>query len=194
MKETPIIFSSEMVSAILGRHKTQTRRVIKPTNETRWLVSPELEWADSYVTNPDNGLINYCPYGKKGDQIWVRETWRVNGNEHDYAIASKDEVFYKVSEPWNTEPKWKPSIFMPRWASRIQLEVEGVRVERLQDISESDAMAEGVQYCLVPEHHGCYGNEAICAFSDLWDQINAQRGYSWASNPWVWVIEFDMID
>lgn len=128
--------------------------------------------------------------------IWVRETWahvplrEANGGQGEkmgaiYA-ADGDEAFHGMPDEWEFMGKWKPSIHMPRWASRITLEVTRVRVERLQDISESDAKAEG---CSVSkDSHGEY--QARVAFTELWDSINAKRGFGWSVNPWVWVVEF----
>ena len=106
----------------------------------------------------------------------MRETWRVNGNEHDYAAAGPDKVFYRADEDWNTDAGWRPSIFMPRWASRITLEVVSVRAQRLQDISHADGSAEGF--------------DSLDGFALLWDRINEKRGYGWQDNPWVWAVEF----
>ena len=185
MAEKPIIFSTAMVQAILGGRKTQTRRVIK-TDDWPEMCDPvqntitPTEW---WFTDGMAPLGPFrCPYGKPGDALWVRETWqecaecgrvnwRAGANDHGHACQHCDEQL----------GKWRPSIFMPRWASRITLTVTGIRVERVQDISEADAQAEGVSaWIYVPE------------FKMLWDAINAKRGHSWASNPWVWVVEFEV--
>lgn len=193
MKERPILFSGPMVRAILHGTKTQTRRVIKPQpwylpeaydRFAGWMWTRTgdgdgtgLAWgsevAPEQVSEP---LSVYCPYGAPGDLLWVRETWRVNGNEHDYAMAGPDKVFYRADEDWNADAGWRPSILMPRWASRITLEVTSVRVQRLQDISHEDGKAEGF--------------DSLDGFALLWDRINEKRGYGWHANPWVWAVEF----
>lgn len=193
MKERPILFSGEMVCAILDWRKTQTRRVVKASklctasgffSANGWSVfkHPRKGWFA--VSVPDANKDEWygkatskegfaCPYGVPGDRLWVRETFY----EHAFETKISKPVFtgfYRATEPYRNVP-WRPSIHMPRWASRINLEITNVRVERLQDISEADAMAEGTQ----GKH----------SFAALWDTINVKRA-SWASNPWVWVIEF----
>jgi len=138
-----------------------------------------------------------CPYGKKGDRLWVRETWYDNliRDEGDYRLVDEhgsalvvyraDGEFYDQFEEVEGDPKWRPSIFMPRWASRILLEVVSVRVERLQEITPADAMAEG---CPHPPDGYWTEQDAVSWYGNLWDIING-RG-AWCSNPWVWVIEF----
>ena len=190
MKERPILFSGPMVRAILSGVKTQTRRVIKPQpvqyNRPDWPCTHgwrevpqmggwEISWNNDSMTAAE-AIGEYCPYGKTGDQLWVRETWRVNGNAHDYARAGKESVFYRADEDWNVDAGWRPSIFMPRWASRITLEVTDVRVERLQNVSHEDGRAEGF--------------DSLDGFALLWDRINEKRGYGWHANPWVWAVEF----
>ena len=185
MKERPILFSGPMVRAILVGAKTQTRRVVNPQPHAvrdglyGWKQVAgggyEVVW-NALQMSGSQALSEYCPYGKPGDQLWVRETWRVNGNEHDYAAAGPDKVFYRADEDWNTDAGWRPSIFMPRWASRITLEVVSVRAQRLQDISHADGSAEGF--------------DSLDGFALLWDRINEKRGYGWQDNPWVWAVEF----
>lgn len=172
MKERPILFSGEMVRAILDGRKTQTRRVIKPQGEP--------------YTIEDVDVLK-CPYGIPGDRLWVRETFadlRGMGFGHKWA--------YRADTPEGSESdririgygvRWKPSIHMPRWASRITLEITDIRVERVQDITYIDAKAEGVEY----EKGYTDPREA---FATLWNSINAKRDYGWAMNPWVWIIEF----
>lgn len=132
-----------------------------------------------------------CPYGKKGDILWVRETWR--GIEQETGGFRYE---YKATEKINLIDKWKPSIFMPKEAARIFLKVTDVRVERLQDISEADAIAEGIVMNNTP-HEGWYWMEnvystdsALIAYEKLWNKINGKK-YPWDSNPWVWVISFE---
>ena len=182
MKEYPMPFNTPMVQAILERLKTQTRRVVKkPFSE--WINDKNIktEWADS--------LPSQCPYGQPGDLLYVRETWMKNPNiewfpnEPIYFKASKSAQFLKE---WPRS--WKPSIHMPKAVARIWLEIEEVKVERLQDISEEDAKAEGVSPDLATDHpKGVY----YTAFSDLWSKINGNG--SWISNPWVWVIKFKVL-
>jgi len=158
-----------------------------------------------------------CPYGSPGDRLWVRETWGAVWPDIDREYALEEcKIEYRADLPpdrtdypggWPADeargnpdaPKWRPSIHMPRWASRITLEVTGVRIERMQDISKHDAIAEGIQWSeAFPEGYVHPGSRrgfgsAQQAFRSLWDSINAKRGYSWDSNPWVWVVEFEVI-
>lgn len=141
---------------------------------------------------PLGGWLEWCPYGVPGDRLWVRETWAVDAplaqvqreNEDMMGPSGFGHGPYFRADPVheNAGLKWRPSIFMPRWACRLVLEVTAVRVERLQDISETDAKAEGVEPadCCLAYYHG---------YSKLWDSINAKRA-PWASNPWVWAITF----
>ena len=180
MKEQPIIFSGSMVKAILDGRKTQTRRVIKP--------QPTMMDDDRRRLS----VLSDCPY-RSGDHLWVRETWICEGKDqpgqglHYRANACEaDEKWFK-EENW----KWRSSIHMPRWASRLTIEVMKIRVERVQDITEEDAEAEGI----IGDTGGDFGDrEYIIPFADLWDSLNAKRGYSWKSNPLVWVIEFRKIE
>ena len=198
VKERPILFSGEMVRAILDGHKSMTRRVINPQPRELSVLCGDGRWRSQ------NGTPGFsCPYGKQGDLLWVRETWypavRVSSIMITAAwtpseIASATEAQYKADADagafeLSKSLRWKPSIHMPRWASRVTLQVTGVRVEQVKDISREDAIAEGApdqwfdgdtMRNFVPQ--GWYEN--------LWDSLNAKRGYSWASNPWVWVISF----
>lgn len=140
-----------------------------------------------------------CPYGVPGDRLWVKETWGKSlhsegYDENGYEVvricpAYKADGMYRCGKPANPEIPWWSPIFMPRWASRLTLEVTGVRVERLQKISEADAKAEGVQLSCGQSEKNDYPNYKR-SFHQLWDKLNAQRGYPWASNPWVWIVEF----
>lgn len=127
----------------------------------------------------------YCPYGQPGDRLWVRETWAEDGSRYTYRATNETWAWH-----------WAPSIFMPRAASRITLEITDVRVERVQDISEEDARAEGVTRELrgprtYPDRHAARSHETYRdAYMRLWDALNAKRGCGWAVNPWVWVISF----
>lgn len=178
MKERPIIFNAEMVRAIINGRKTQTRRVVK----FDWCRS-----ADELLHQASFDPAYKCPYGKVGDRLWVRETWDFQAlrdgvfNIQDF-IRWGGKVAYKADGGRVVE-KWIPSIHMPRWASRITLEITSVRVERLQDISNDDCWAEGMSDATNPE---LKPNRRW--FSELWESINGPG--SWHSNPFVWVIEF----
>lgn len=187
VKERPMLFSAPMVRAILDGRKTQTRRIMK---------------------DPFNGF----PHGKPGDRLWVRETWANVDTAPTWngaAMCEESQIVYRADfgpEPvdWN----WRPSIHMPRAASRINLEITGIRVERLNDISESDAVAEGIEsFRPVPGdgpgspydgyiYKDYTGKNAVPyfitdpreSFRTLWESINGPG--SWGKNPWVWVIDF----
>lgn len=159
MKFIPILFSTPMVQAILDERKTQTRRIVK--EQILGIARPG---------------EHKCPYGQPGDVLWVRETfqtWRLG---------------YIHKATWSTELpeniKWKPGIHMPKEACRLFLEVVSIRIERLKDISEQDAISEGIIHKSM--NHPCV------EFQHLWESINGED--SWESNPWVWVIEFKRID
>lgn len=191
-----------MVRAILDGRKTQTRRVVK--------VQPDPDWMFNLrtVINTEKNSIEFvdddyrycvaCPYGQPGDELWVRETWRplceFDPSPETGAAYWADS--HAGLERRNGDAKWRPSIHMPRWASRITLTVKAVRVERLQDISEADAIAEGVE--LTQQSQGLYYKHpsdqrmtavASLAFQWLWESINGPD--SWDANPWVWVVEFE---
>lgn len=202
MKERPILFSAPMVRAILAGTKTQTRRIVKSEHVEDadiWAYSAERDLWESGLGTDAPGRFGHgewvrCPYGKPGDKLWVRETFCHRDPEYHpergYWYAATDDV---------DDPRWTPSIHMPRRASRITLNVTNVRVERLQDISEEDAKAEGVRPFL--ETHDRFSPEQRIdgdsvtekphrtAFVCLWDEINGDRAL-FASNPWVWVVEF----
>jgi hypothetical protein len=212
VKERPVLFSGPMVRAIIEGRKTQTRRVIKPqpTGPGYTMLTP----AGNFITiwPDDDGFDHFakCPYGKPGDRLWVRETWK------RASMATPDGIMYAADNllRWfdGTDPaaassavkfprdgKWKPSIFMPRWASRITLEVVNVRVERLQEISEADAIAEGVytneqalQKLGLPPGTKLQGT-CVDKYRIVWESINGKK-YPWASNPWVWVVEFKKVE
>jgi len=203
MTERGMIFNAEMVRAILDGRKTQTRRLLKDATGPSLSVdiaedSPgvaELSWL--YGDGPGHEVTErikliHCPYGKPGDRIWVRETFGDCGVRLVYRADTDDGAKCKVK-------RWTPSIHMPRWASRILLEITDVRVERLNDISEEDARAEGIVdggclNCGEPEPCGCVNPEpdATDAFAYLWQSIYGQE--NWNANPWVWVIEFKRIE
>ena len=193
MKERPILFSGAMVRALLADAKTQTRRVVKMESHQQIEQRDDgRDWPWMYDGERDADYWMACPYGQPGDRLWVREThapqadcwgswerWtRGEGGPAPiirYAADAEKAPFIE---------RWRPSIHMPRWASRITLEITGVRVERLQDISEADAIAEGVY-----TDPAC---PAYDAYAQLWDEINGLG--SWEANPWVWVVGFHRIN
>jgi hypothetical protein len=220
MKERPILFNAAMVNAILAGRKTQTRRVVKPQppethsfggyvieasprkneGKFKWGIKKgEYHFADSIYAR--------CPYGQPSDRLWVRESW--SGEYHMAGIKPSRRIDYPdeanhmpvlpVTWYWaDGEPEsgdWerpRPSIHMPRWASRITLEIVSVRVERLQDISAKDAAQEGVSFGRITDQAtGEIDRDACEAFEELWQSINGAE--SWDANPWVWVVEFERI-
>ena len=221
MKERGIIFNTEMVRALLDSRKTQTRRVIKPQpQDHHWENDPlgrykhhlnlfECQrglflssWhsiGDHIDSSKECNQQILCPYGVPGDRLYVRETWALIAPSYRY----------KADGDWDTKEKemgefsrWKPSIHMPKDAARIWLEITDIRVERVQEITEQDAIAEGIEfrngYWMGGLHevkgtHKCRPF-ARAAFIDLWDSINEKRGYGWSANPWVWVVEFRVIN
>lgn len=196
MTDRPILFSAPMVRALLAGTKTQTRRVVKMKSHQQIEQRDDgTDWPWMYDGERDADSWMACPYGQPGDMLWVRETWQaVSGNDrarHIMTHPRPDRGWLEyAATPRDDEPayKWRPSIHMPRWASRITLEVTGVRVERLQDISEADAMAEGVHYSLLEKIQAGQDRWARHAYKKLWETINGSD--SWDLNPWVWVVEF----
>lgn len=193
MAERPILMSAPMVRATLDGSKTQTRRVA--SKPVRHPDLGNLYTPGALVLEGESQQVieRACPYGRPGDRLWVREAWAPHPQD-------TSTVFYRATveaEPgfpvWSGP--WRPSIHMPRWASRIMLEITRVRVERLQDISDADAVAEGIG--LNPSAVGVSmtfpQGESAChaAFRVLWESINGPE--SWAANPWVWVIDFRRI-
>ena len=226
MRERPILFSGPMVRAILSGKKSQTRRVVKPQPEG----DPDGFGAPTEVGNyhptkvdrhgeeypgdeafgcwtPDGDQAWRCPYGAPGDRLWVRETWAHDSPSghpcEDHLCGQPDHIYYKATE---THPEmfvvgaWRRSIHMPRWASRLTLEVTDVRAERLQEITTHDCFAEGLEceQCgyTINDYVG-YGDHHLCPipghiedqFRVLWDSLNKRT--PWESNPWVWVITFE---
>lgn len=211
MKEKPILFSAPMVRAILDGSKTMTRRVVKVKDvaeymgccDETWHFKPEHNGKHLFDTK-DGEIFSLSPYGQPGDQLWVRETWAYR---LDYS-----RIYYRADQNLAAEfnrldDKWKPSIFMPRKHSRIDLLIKLVRVERLNDIDELDATHEGIKsftkdgvgfkFGLEGWNWSCQnGHPFMCsnpvlAFSELWESINGKG--SWDANPYVWVIEFERI-
>ena len=226
MKERPIIFSAPMVRAILAGTKVQTRRVVKrQPPEILPAYAPKVYWParDRHMTHGDPDGAAYlqferpgdydgahvmrggfgfrCPYGQLGDRLWVREAWKAH-TTFDHLPPREipqSHVWYMADEGYKAESRYRQGMFMPRWVSRITLEVTAIRVERLQDISEADAQAEGVTPKWEP---GCSGRlmealggfsfrPAASAYAELWEQINGPG--SWDANPWVWVVEFKRV-
>lgn len=192
----PILFSGPMVRAILEGRKTQTRREVKAINHDSFEVftaaDPSGFWG--FDAKNDPVLCVHSPYGEVGDRLWVRES---------FAVCADNNIFYRADgkpDPWDGV-KWKPSIHMPRLASRITLEITGVRVERLNAISEDDAKAEGTENRSdLAWGHGGQGDDMArwavdhghrYAFCHLWDSINGDG--AWSLNPWVWVVEFKVV-
>ena len=201
IKERPILFSAPMVRAILDGRKTQTRRIAK-----EFIESPVSDMLMKRFPHQRG-----CKFGEVGDRLWVRETWSPSTSMIPLArVPNADprnkydvKLWYAASNdrPTWAETKWHPSIHMPRWASRITLEITGVRVERLNDISHHDALQEGlIEWSDPPRvtslHYGvsradCWETNAPAAFKRLWSTIHAANGPNgWDANPWVWVIEF----
>lgn len=204
MNEHPIIFSCDEVNAILEGRKTQARRVIKPQPVCDLVVQHGDQWLMSYdgCCAEDIDKRIKCPYGTCGDRLWVKEPFSKCGCRACKAAwpnKTKHNVIYKVSNQM-ADINFCSPIFMPRWASRITLEITDIKVERVQDITEEDARAEGVNdggclNCGNKEPCGCTSPNpnARDSFIFLWDSTNAKRGYGWLSNPWVWKIEFRLV-
>lgn len=206
--ERPIIFSGAMIRAIIDGRKTQTRRVWKPRyhSDARLLRRDTVDSMPAAEAAAYLARVSVCPYGAPGDTLWVRETWRTlscsrgagepcevqyraGGIEERAAKepVGRDIIASERGPGESTDPlgrAWRPSIFMPRWASRLTLRIESVRVERLHDISEEDALAEGITW-----DPGPLTGPARSEFAAKWDTINGRRA-PWASNPWVWVVTF----
>lgn len=223
MKERPMIFNAEMVRAILDGRKTQTRRIVKGVPESHnfhgWVMSSTCAkdegkacWAVGKSPLLNQPIRMHCPFGDVGDRIWVRETFQgplIPEDELSEFLGANPDKFESpayceyaadggprpeyVDADDNTRHGWRPAIYMPRWASRITLEITGVRVERLNSISQEDVQAEGMELTgwrptySDPDSGGevwtPYDN-----FAQLWESIYGEE--SWQANPWVWVIDF----
>ena len=211
MTERPILFSDAMVRAILAGAKTMTRRVVAGARGAFW------DHRNYTGTVERDGVLRFregsagtivrgapevrCPYGAVGDRLWVREAWTITRDalavyyRADYPsgnrMAKPAESDYESVSAWADRyhaSKWHPSIHMPRWASRLTLEVTSVRVERVQSISEDDARAEGA---LSAKDQWSNIETARDSFAHLWDSLNGERpGCSWRDDPWVWVVSF----
>jgi hypothetical protein len=222
MKERPMLMSAPMVRAILAGTKTQTRRVVKPQPhdpaEGVYAAPSMIHGTGSYTQDhmlADGFDGGTCPYGQPGERLWVRETWAYG--VHAMAAKSDDDGPYVYAATNHGTQgrlcdRWRPSIHMPRAASRITLEITSVRVERLQDISEADAIAEGITRENVIVDTNCNGGRhsemtedryfydgcddkgfeyAVDAYAGLWESINGPG--AWSANPWVWAIEFKRV-
>jgi hypothetical protein len=194
MKERPILMSTPMVKALLEGRKTQTRRIVK------FKYLPEIggAYGETVMIYGKTGQHYMpCPYGSIGDILWVRETWLIFNGMYGY----KAEVTSEEAKKY----KWKPSIFMPKKACRLKLKITNIRVERLQEITEDDAIAEGIEWGLhmilnrprfrnyysYPKDGGAWYHDPRDSYKSLWESINGKG--SWEKNPWVWVIEFKRI-
>lgn len=202
MKERPILLNAEMVRAVLAGRKTQTRRMLTPRQLNMIDAAASigecypLEYGHQHE-NSQSYYREWCPFGAVGNRLWVRETWaryNIDQDSHDIAYCAT------TPDDWPKEGRWRPSIHMPRWASRITLEITGVRVERLQDISAEDVTAEGIktlgesmwgpQWWLDAPQAAI--NDAQLQFSIIWSKIYGEE--SWQANPWVWVIKFKRVE
>lgn len=196
MKERPILFSAPMVRAILEGRKTQTRRIAKDrdgiTVHANGQVLARGGWLPELC----------CPYGVPGDHLWVKETFQMHTTLAGIRVTYREgnaDAWIEPPETWEGIPDdnhWRPSLFMPRWASRITLEIESVRVERIIEITAEDCIAEGIyqqggQWIIDGSETGLGWMQPEGAYRELWESINGAG--SWDANPWVWVIQFRRI-
>jgi hypothetical protein len=228
-REQPILFSGPMVRAILDGTKTQTRRVMKPQPTYHRVAGqtmighPELagQFGD-HIFGACAARLIPCPYGAPGDRLWVREQWAIGlaalptgagfvpftgplGKPFKEAdprpTSPRAKLIYGASWDGNDRPPFRSPIHMPRWASRLTLEITDVRVQRVQEMDWRDALAEGVDVELCKHYgagaHGCTDcmgsgitEDPVPAFAALWDLLNAKRGHGWDTNPWVWALTF----
>jgi len=197
MKENPILFRTEMVKAILDGRKTQTRRIVKEPFQSYSCVTKHITSCEfDFHYDQGVGQFTKCPYGKSGDILWVRETWVPKNYD-------KSEYIYKATDEHGLL-KWKPSIHMPKEACRIKLLIKDIRVERLLDISDSEAKAEGVEssheykseepylHQYRDYYNGGFDCDARSSFITLWWEIHGPDSH--LENPWLWVIEFENIN
>lgn len=215
-KERPILFSAPLVKALLAGTKSQTRRLVKN-------APPDADGCERQVGMDGGEFFRFlrpgridpgirCPFGGRGDRLYVRETWSHDGPDLDSVRATHEDImgpadglgygpYYRATmHPDEAETLvWRPSIHMPKWASRITLEVTGVRVERVQDITEEDAKAEGVMPFPYDPEGDCWtaaepSQKYRTAFNYLWGEINGWDGpKSWAAGPWCWVVSFKVV-
>jgi hypothetical protein len=233
MKETPILFKPEMVRAVLSGTKKQTRRVVKPLTPPKgvlplelkpWIIGGEQEvddhgspcWAGTHPDYPTGEKWFSCPYGKVGDRLWVREQMEVvSCTENHIVVKYCADGTISGNLPYPSRLKGTPIVGKKlayggyREASRLNLKIGDIRVERVADISAEDAIKEGIESkfskilrCDAYRNYGFKPTKhvkedwlkcPIASFRTLWNSINERRGYSWTSNPWVWVIEFENI-
>jgi hypothetical protein len=215
-KERPILFSALMVKALLEGSKTQTRRIVKPRKSVNFGC---LLYPNELAGEVNNGVMDNCPW-RPGGRLWVRETWQPaaprDGTWPDVSFygcktaplsliperyQNPENCLFRASWQGPDLIGWKPSIFMPRWASRITLEIVNVRVEKLQDISDEDAIAEGIprfgdgfgRWHPDPDDINYTGTtkKPVLSYMGLWEYVNGPG--SWDKNPWVWVIEFKIV-
>lgn len=210
MTTKPILFSADMIRALLDGRKTQTRRIVKYSDRSVPSLPDHFDddgWPIAYWEGADEIDRMPCPYGQPDDLLWARETWAPVG------ACVRGGCWYKADGEWPSDPyfdRWKPSIHMPSSCSRLTLKITNIRAERVQDISESDAVAEGIEVFNEDGNLWYSGwmdgkdswftdawkwhcNDPIQAYKELWDGINFKRGFGWDVNPWVWVIEFEVI-
>ncbi|MBI6576855.1 hypothetical protein AB7M18_002075 [Pseudomonas viridiflava] len=201
-KERPILFSAPMVRAILEGRKTVTRREVKKPAALDCLAAG---FEPAFLALPGNADL--CPYGKVGDRLWVREAWQADAQVNEVApreLSHGEPIRYPADGASRqtgcsmiTLGKTRPSIHMPRWVSRILLEITDVRVERLQAITYEEAVAEGVhrdsacRMWTATDEGGTCHKYPVPAFRDLWSGINGAE--NWNANPWVWVVEFKRV-
>lgn len=228
--EHPIIFSGPMVTAILRGEKSQTRRIVKPQQAHEpgavWVRSGDMhaQCRDELARGVMDAVAEpiRCPFGQPGDRLWVRETWTALGNEDGHPIDETGELcafrdaalryradavpvsygLERLPDGGDYDGPWRSPIHMPRWASRLTLEIVSVRVERLQDITEDDTDAEvfggdyphTVRPDLFPDFEAAGALSMQECFARVWDDINGKKpGRAWADNPWTWVIEFEQV-
>jgi len=187
----PIIFNTDMVKAILEGRKTQTRRVIMPQPHIergvmRWQKSHKggMHGIDLNMDDHADIAVMFCPYGQVGDKLWCRETFAE-------PFGKGMGVIYRADYEDGNLHTWRPSIHMPRWASRITLEITEIRVEMLQEITINDCKNEGIKDHVKWIGKECY-SDAVIQFQELWDSINGKK-HPWLSNPWVWAVSFKML-
>lgn len=200
MTDKPIIFSAPMVRALLDGRKTQTRRVIKPRRHASLFDG---SWADNYVLDPGNAEWRECEIKFRiGDRLYVREAWHAARSldstkprdiprDADIEHAATARNYAEIG----LKGKPRPGMFLPRWASRLTLIVTDVRVQRLQEISPEDAHDEGTGYIDRDGIDHCAGGHpsySVSAYHDLWNSLNAKRGFGWETNPWVVALTFDV--
>lgn len=204
MSEKPILFSTSMVRAILDGRKTMTRRVVKSHIVDNFIFGPGGILLGSYREGSIDAYptIDDAPY-QPGDHLWVKETWAFIDNlnagvGNDQYYEYKADTNNPLPGGWPIEAKeattlrWKSPRFMPKVAARIWLEVTDVRAERLQEITEEDARAEGVYPGFqIAGPNSTPATTGKQAFMWLWQSLNDKRGFPWAHNPWVWVISFE---